>query len=150
MATAASSSSSSSNSIAPLHFRSAYTAAAPPLCCHFTIDEIFPAPLLLRLLRATLLQIWCISVLEVWICFLIWFQIWSFGSGFRSQFGPMWLVLLMHYCDVVFVRENKETKRPQKTQKKPLRDADKGDVFEHGGDELVLPKGFEERVGKGV
>jgi len=31
-----------------------------------------------------------------------------------------------------------------------LRDADKGDVFKHGGDELVLRKGFEERVGKGV
>ncbi|XP_027902238.1 zeatin O-glucosyltransferase-like [Vigna unguiculata] len=31
-----------------------------------------------------------------------------------------------------------------------LRDADKGDVFKHGGgDELVLPKGFEERV-KGI
>ena len=100
--------------------------------------------------KGFLLQIWCISVLEVWIYFLIWFQIWSFGSGFRSQFGPMWLVLLMHYCDVVFVRETKKTKRPQKTQKKPSRDADKGDVFKHGGDELVLPKGFEERVGKGV
>jgi len=50
VATAASSSSSSSNSIAPLHFRSAYTVAAPPLRCHFTIDEIVPAPLLLRLL----------------------------------------------------------------------------------------------------
>ena len=37
-----------------------------------------------------------------------------------------------------------------KDPKKPLRDADKGDVFEHGGDILVLPKGFEERVGKGV
>ena len=57
MATAASSSSSSSNSIVPLHFRSAYTAAAPPLCCHFTIDEIVPTPLLLRLLRATITKV---------------------------------------------------------------------------------------------
>jgi len=53
----ASSSSSSSNSIVPLHFRSAGTAGPPLLHCHFTVDEIVLVLLLLHLLQTTIMKV---------------------------------------------------------------------------------------------